>query len=337
MVEREIEQKRKRIDAIEIIRVFCVLSVIGAHFSGKVFSTFTGIPLFIFYCYRAYGTVGVVTFFILSGFLYNHKGKQLSDILGKKLKYILLPTYIAAVTSYTATHIGNFSIKELMTYCYGGGSLYYYITVLMLCYIIFYFIGSNMCLLCGAMVLNAISIFLFASDIITYDQLPYPYLTSYLIPTNWIGFFAVGVILREKNLWKKMMLWAEKRVVILAALFSISTIAYAYFCAGVEISYFVYQAIPYELLGTLTIMGFSKKLNRWSVLNNIGNASFFIYLYHINIIGFASNRFCFNWFVVLLYPVMIALILWGCSLIIKQIFYRMGIGEFLFVLGIKEL
>lgn len=335
MKKRGVDDKRKYIGEIDIIRFLCIVSVICAHFSGKVFSTFTGIPLFLFYCCKVYGTVGVVVFFILSGFLYNNKDKKFSEVLGKKIKYILLPTYIAAVVCYTVTHINNFSIKELIIYSYGGGSLYYYITVLMFCYVVFYFIGSNMWLLYGAIILNIVSILLFASDIIMYEQLPFPYITSYLIVTNWIGFFAFGIILREKKMWEKVVLWAEKQIGILLVVFCIATILYVYFCADSEISYFVYQSIPYELLGAITILGVSIKLKYWNWLMDVGNSSFFIYLYHINIIGFISSKFCSNWFVVLLYPAIVVLGLWICSHLIKWIFSKMGFGKYLFLLGIK--
>lgn len=336
MKKRKVDNQKKHINEIDIIRFFCIVSVIGAHFSGKVFSTFTGIPLFLFYCCRAYGTVGVVGFFILSGFLYNSKGKKFSDVLVNKIKYVLLPTYIAAVICFTITHINNFSIKELIIYCYGGGSLYYYITVLMFCYVVFYFIDSNKWLLYGAIIINVISILLFASDIIMYEQLPFPYITSYLIPTNWIGFFSLGIILREKKMWKKVVLWTEKHALILVVSFCIVTVLYAYSSADSEISYFVWQSIPYELFGTVTIFGISSKLKSWNWLRKVGNSSFFIYLYHINIIGFISNRFCFTWFVVLLYPVMVVLGLWICCHIIKWIVNRMGFSKYLFLLGIKE-
>lgn len=336
MASDVVTRNRHKIEEIEIIRFFCILSVVGAHFSGRVFSTFQGISIFPFYCFRAYGTVGVVVFFIISGFLYNYKGKSLSEIIFKKVKYILIPTYISAFINYTVMHMRDFSLKEFLAYCYGGGSLYYYITVLMFCYIIFYYIKNNMILLYFMICINIVSILLFASDFIIYDQLPYPYVSSYLIPTNWIGFFALGILFKEKNLWRKITKYSEKYWIALLCIFIIATILYVYYCADIEISYFVYQSIPYELLGFFVLVGISRKLICCRILMSIGSSSFFIYLYHINIIGFVSNRLCFNWYIVILYPLIILIVLWICSNIIRKVSLKTNSSKWVFLLGIKE-
>lgn len=327
----------KRLDEIEIIRVFCILSVIGTHFSGTVFSTFKGASLFLFYCLRAYGTIGVVGFFIISGFLYNCKEKKIAKILLKKIKYILIPTYIAAFFNYGILHIYDFSLKEFIIYCYGGGSLYYYITAIMIFYIIFYYVHDNMIILYSMIIINIGSVMLFASDFIMYDQLPYPYLTSYLIPTNWIGFFALGVIVKEKNMWERIVEYLEKYNRFLLFIFIITTFLYVYYCAEIEISYFLYQSIPYEILGISVIIGASRKLIHYNYLKNIGRSSFFTYLYHINIIGFISNRFCIDWYIVLFYPVIILILFWLSSTIIIKLTSKVSyIQKYLFLLGIEE-
>ena len=335
-MSRNQEKQNNIIKEIEVIRSFCIISVISAHLSGTVFSTFTGFPLFMFYCCRAFGTIGVIGFFVISGFLYKNKNERFAKTLLTKVKYIIIPSLIAAIINYLAIHINNFSFSELIAFCYGGGSLFYYITVLIICFIFFHYFMDNNTALYLAIIINIISIILFATDVIQYDQLPYPYITSYLIPTNWIGFFALGILLRKKNCFWKIIDWSSRYIILLLVSFAVITALYAYFSAQTEISYFVFQSIPYELFGFVVFMGASKKLKEVVLFRKIGSASFFIFLYHINIIGVISNKLCFKWYIVLFYPIIVALLLLLINMLIQNIASKINLGKWLFVLGIKE-
>lgn len=335
-MSRNLKNQKNVIEEIEVMRSFCIISVISAHFSGTVFSTFTGFPLFVFYCCRAFGTVGVVGFFVISGFLYENKNERFAQTLATKTKYIIIPTVIAAIINYLSIHQDNFSFTELIAFCYGGGSLYYYITVLIICFILFHYFMDNNTVLYLAIIINIISIMLFATDMIQYSQLPYPYITSYLIPTNWIGFFAFGILLRQKKWFWGVVEWSSHYIVWLFVSFAIITALYVCFSAETEISYFVFQSIPYELLGFAVIMGLAKKLKGVIILQKIGSASFFIFLYHINVIGIMSNKLCFEWYIVLFYPIIVSLLLLFVNTFIQNIASKIKLGKWLFVLGIKE-
>lgn len=325
-----------KINAIEVMRAFFILSVIMAHFSGKVYSVFTGFPLELFYCCRAFGTVGVVGFFIISGYLYKREPGDTKRFWSKKLLFIIAPTLIAGVINYTVLNIGNFNFLDMSVYCYGGGSHFYYITVLCICYMLFRKIYDNTACLLVSIIVNLLSLFLFASDIIVYEQLPYPLLTSYLLPTNWIGLFSLGILLRRKKCFEKILEFLGKYVFILTGVFLAATYLYAKLRANVEISYFVYEALPYELLGVITIAGIAYRLKESRLLFNVGSASFFIYLYHIHIIGFISNRFCKYWFLVILYPFIIVIVLTLLSSMMQKVTEGTKINQLLKFVGIKE-
>lgn len=285
----------KRYDYIETMRFFSILSVALAHLSGAVIPLFTGSAAILPCLYRALGTVGVAVFFIISGFLYERRPGDSAVFWAKKTWYVILPTLIAGILNYTVVHFGSFRFLDMLVYSYGGGSWLYYVTVLCLLFVIFRFLWQSDIALIVCMAVNVISVLLFATGVILYDNLPYPYLSSYLIFTNWIGFFALGVFIRRRNVLEKAVALGKRFWYIPLILFIPATYFYARIgLFGREISYFTYYAIPYELLGLLTVFSVSVKLKSNRFLMFMGEASFFIYLYHINLLQWMCSHFAKN-------------------------------------------
>lgn len=281
-------QTQKQYDFIETMRFFAILSVALAHLSQTAFPSGRGAMALVPRCYAALGTVGVSVFFLISGFLYRRAPGDTATFWAKKAKYVILPTVIAGAVNYTVGNFLSFSLPQLLVYCYGGGTWLYYITVLCLLFAVFHFLWQSDAALLVCMAVNVLSVFLFASEVIPQGALPYPYFTPYLLVTNWIGFFALGVFLRRHADIERAAALLSRYWVFPLLFFLPTTLLYSELAP--DISYFTFPAIPYELLGVLTVFVLSVRLKSNRCLLFIGQSSFFIYLYHITPLGWMSTR-----------------------------------------------
>lgn len=185
---------REMSERIYKIKAICILFAISMHMTSKNENCH--------YIMKAIGISAVPMFYFLSGYFYNYN-KSLREIIVGTLEKICIPWWIwGTITYFLGTCISArvFLFKDLVLWIFGKGTWYYYLTVLMILYIIFkYFNSLKFCVIC--ICFNFISYLVYSYKILGQVEFEFYYLNIF----NWIGFFAFGIMAKKLNLLNKIL------------------------------------------------------------------------------------------------------------------------------------
>lgn len=275
--------------AISVARGLALFSIVSAHIvflkgTPAVFSNF----------YANFGTIGVVAYYIISGFLFapEHYGGFLK-MLKNKAKAIGLPWVIlgSTVYFYKVYFTRVYSLKAHVKWLLGKNTYLYFITVLLLCFVICYFV-KNKAALWGFVALNILSLELTAFGVLQ-PAIAFLHITNNLNIFNWLGFFAFGRLVQTINADRIFQFLKTTRVAFLA-LFVVLLVVFL--ITGVNTTYFSFVGWGYELIGAMAIFGAATypALNN-RVFKKVSNDSFSVYLIHLMVISLL-NKACFKLF-----------------------------------------
>ena len=261
---------------ITVTRALLLFSVIAAH-SG-ITRVEASSAAWLLDIWQVLSVVGVPGFLILSGYLYKGMPEPFVRLCAKKSKSVLLPWAVCGTLVFFVTQFGAYSLLGYVKFMAGYGSYLYYMTVLWICFLLFYFVYDKTVVLVLAVALNCVSLALIQFGI--YRSL----FTDFLNVANWIGFFAVGCILRKYGLLDKLKASGK----VWKALFIVGGAA-AFACAvllKVE-TYFHLAVIPLGCLSFIALYCLCSlvKAEKSTVLRNIGNWSFTVYLLHMPVVA----------------------------------------------------
>lgn len=313
---KQLTHKEKVSMIFSTARIYALISIVCAHIyfaDGVVSSVFSRV-----------GSIGVIVFLIISGYFYRtNRFGSFFNMIKKKIISIIIPWLVLG----TLTWLYNFILtvdksRFLISYInwiVGNGSYLYYLNVLFICFLIFY--KNNKYILVFAVIFNIISIVCTAFGLLS-NILNLLRINNYLNIFNWIGFFALGIMLqsvKDENIVRFIL----KSRFIFLALFNVALIVLIIF-STVEAHYFSLLAIPFELLGTLAIMGISTyDLTKIKVFKGVSNYSFTIYLVHVVFIGLLDVVFMKNIILIILCPALIIcvcyILLWFVLFLAKKI------------------
>lgn len=180
---------KEKNEVIYYIKGLAIISVIAAHCNaiseeGSKFAQISSLLL------QNIGTWGVICFFVISGYLFHVSSSKIFFM--KKLKYICVPWVISATCVYLYVYLRKPPVTLLswINFVVGNGSYLYYLTVLMMFYVIF-FAFPFMCtevafIICE--LATAVSVLWFYNI---------GGVNPYLNPLNWIGYFTLGMQMRK--------------------------------------------------------------------------------------------------------------------------------------------
>lgn len=269
-------------EIVATARIYAILSVVCAHLSYS--DSIVG-DLFV-----RLGTIGVVVFLISSGYYFvPAKFNSLTDLIKSKAKSMCVPWLAlgSLVWVYNVLLSSKFrSPVGYLKWIFGNGTYLYYIPVLLVCFLICYKLPRRALL--GLVIINVVSVILTASGVLApvIDAL---HITSYLNFFNWVGFFALGMLLRGIDEAKILSCLKKIRIPAII-LFVMALVATMKLCD--EFSYFIYVSIPYELLGALAVFSVSTlPLVRIGVLARLSESTYAIYLVHMILIGLLDSVF----------------------------------------------
>lgn len=314
----------KQSNTLYVIKAFAVVSVILAHMpfgDEHVLSENIRIAL---------GQIGVVVFFLVSGFFYSRKEGDSKTFWIKKLKSIVVPWFIISSVTYALSCILNnkvvLSPVAAIKWILGIHNWYWYMPVLLIMYVVFRFVKKDVFLyLC--VIISTVSVLISAFGLINYNG----YFTQYFNIFNWIGFFALGIIIRKKNAFDKMIGYVPMIISLSILIISVAFSARL----GLHKSYVNYFSLPCELSGFLFLMNVSFYLNKIKVLNDIGKKSFFIYLIQMQIAGIINTRLPYNILFFILRPFIVLTLIYVMCLIIEFVLKKTKLNKYGYFIGIR--
>ena len=261
-----------------VSRAFSLISIVAAHivFPPSDFD-------FLNKLYSAVGSIGVVVFLFISAYYYNtQKFSSLLQMLKKKFISIGIPWAVLGTFTYLYNAIlsGNLDIIKWLAWLVGYKTYLYFLTILFLCFVIFYRANKTFCYFC--IPISLISIMLTAGGILD-PVISFLHITDYLNIFNWIGIFAVGQLLKDLDA-KRLYTFIFKYRLLWTLLFALSVTAVIIF--ELKIGYFSFVGIYFEILGALFIFSVSSfKIFSNRLFSSIANNSFSVYLIHLPLIG----------------------------------------------------
>lgn len=267
--------------AVNIMKAVAILSVIAAHVVSPTDTDF--LSELVSSSWGLFSRIGVIIFFVLGGFLYNRSSYDALGYWKKKFSRIIVPWLICSTLTYAiAVALGiEFGLTHYGKWVMGSGTWYYYITVYTLFLILFQWLQHKEWILYFLIVAQGLSLLLASFGIST--TVPVEFVTDYLNPLHWIGYFAFGILARKRRWdlhirryrWVTLLAWlvmaASAWMLYTWKIFTYFHILTSLFCmsALMIIADLAYCAAGWRIAGR-----FAK----------IGVSSYCIYLLHMQIV-----------------------------------------------------
>lgn len=287
MLQRNVMLDEKESAAFDILRVFSILSVIAAHTNNIIDGNVS--RYCITFYWSSYGTVGVISFLIAGGFFYSRKEKDTSAFWKNKIRKLIVPwilcsslTYILSIAMNGLPANGSV-LLAYVKWVLGSGSWYYYMTVYVICQIIFRFISKSDIALWMTVFITAAMLILGTMGF--YFQ--YRALTLYLNILYWVGFFALGILIRKHGILKYMIGNAQFLISLVA-----SVVCFLFMLQIKKCGYFGFLSGIWEVLAFCFQLNLSLKFANTricEILKKFGMTTFCIYLIHMQIVQFACK------------------------------------------------
>lgn len=268
---------------LNVARFFAIVSVIMAHsrsLSYDCLSIFT----------ERIGAVGVISFLIISGYYYNVEKYGRLLFFKNKLKTIVVPWVFTGTLLYL---IGlKFNFLDWFLWIIGYKTYLYYLSVLFSCYFIFSYFKSVQ-FLYFSVVITLISLLFTSFGLIdSFWKLYFPNFMfyNYFNIFNWIGFFAIGILLKNKM---EFLIEAVSSKWLLLFCSYICFVVLSVYVEPKNGGYFSSLAFFTELFGFLAILALStRKIFHKALIYRVSELSFAIYLTHFLVFPF--RKFFFN-------------------------------------------
>ena len=323
MAERN-EISAKQSNTLYCLRAFAILSVILAHMPfGESFP--------VAECIRnVLGQIGVAVFFILSGFFYKRFKGDTASFWKKKTKGIVIPWILFAVLAFLFSLALNRDFSDipvsLVKWVFGIGTWYWYLPMLLVMYAVFKFVKHE-AILWVAVAVTAASVLLTAFGLIEHTE----YFTQYTNVLDWVGFFALGMLLRKKKRLDKLTgaLPFASCAIILGAAVWLSVLL------DQNKAYVNYFSILTEISGFVFLFNVSSLLQKSKLLKDIGKKSYFIYLIQMQPAGIINTRLPYNTLFFILRPFIVLILLYAVAKLIEFILKKLKLSKYAYIFALK--
>lgn len=218
----------------------------------------------------------VTNFMIVGGILYNRTPGDSKAFWKKKAKTIILPWLFCGVLTYAyrSIFIGG-SFPEMIRWVLGISSWLYYVTVYLILQAFFKPIHKSVPALWACVAATAIQLIFKSMG----RGLPSPWGCDYSNPLHWVGFFALGILLRRQKLqFSKWVFICSATAFLVSGVICYHKYIYDYF----HILNSVFTISAFFLLLYLGRRLADTRLRDW--IREIGTSTYCIYLLHLLII-----------------------------------------------------
>ena len=267
------------------------------------------------------GSVAVPVFMIIAGYFFQTDTQHsVGALMHKKMVGLCIPWFFCGSIVYAYTALRGFvslSFSTASLFLIGSGSYLYYLPVLLVLQIFFYFMRrmDRQILMRICLLISAASLIWTASGHSKFwmEQI---YLTDYLNPFNWCGFFSLGYAaqkLRPEIIVRRIQqMWIPAAIIWVLLL-----IVGYYFESG--FGYFSWLGYPMELCSSILMFRLGLAFAQHSWLCHLGKYSFTVYLLHIQIVPIVAKFLGGHIIGVLVSPVITYAVTFGAICLVCKI------------------
>ncbi len=268
------------------LKAFAILSVICAHTANV--SKFNSLSNIIAgNILQSFGSIGVVVFFIVSGFLFASSNYSIIEFFKRRLITILIPWVITGtvVYCYVAIRKNGINLIDWLNFIIGNKSYLYFLSMLTVCYLLTFLINRSVNKLILIMIFSLLSILLTTSNFLTQ-------LNPYMNPFNWFFYFGIGYLLFIFNKFYVILNFAKRNFVLLGIIFVFFLLT---FSINKNIGYWTSEYLFFEFIAVNFIFAVCSHpiIYESKLINVIGKESFSIYLIHMPFAGILAYYFSF--------------------------------------------
>lgn len=267
-----------------------------------------------------FSCISVGGFLICGGILYQRTAGDSRAFWQRKWKTMLLPWLFCGVLTYGYRLLRgqSGSLLGLVTWILGHGSWLYYVTMHVLFLAIFKFFWRSTPALVACVAATALQLLAKTKG----GGLPSPLDNDYLNPLHWVGFFALGVLLRRQGLRFSRGFWA-----VCCLVFGVSAVVvYRDWIYG----YFHILNALFSVCAFFVLFGLGRLLARPSLerpIARLGSDSYCIYLWHMLVAPPVLRRIPFEMVTLLLAPALSMGIMQLCIALGRWITEKLPGGE----------
>jgi len=261
-------------DALYFVKSVAILASVAAHVSTVDLAT----PVIGFFtrAWDMFSCVSVGAFLIIGGIFYTRTPGDTVRFWKRKAKSMILPWIFCGLLTfgYRAIYVES-TVLDLVCWLFGYGSWLYYVTIHLLMLALFKPIHRCVPALWGCVALTAIQLLLKTRG----EGIPFFLDSDYLNPLHWVGFFALGILLRRQGLRLSKVFFAGCALV--------QAVAVVVVYRGWIYNYFHILNAVYSVSAFFVLFAIGRRLSGSRVsglVREIGVSTYCIYLLHVLIV-----------------------------------------------------
>ena len=178
--------------ALYFVKAMAIFASVAAHVS--LIDTTTPLSGYVTRFWDMFSCISVGNFLIAAGILYTRTPGDTGAFWKWKFQSMMIPWLFCGSLTYAYGVLNGQpgSLAGYGNWLLGNGSWLYYVTLHLLMLALFKPFWKSVPVLVGCVALNALQLL--------HPFVPNPFGNEYLNPANWIGFFALGILLRRQGL-----------------------------------------------------------------------------------------------------------------------------------------
>ncbi|HEY9278153.1 MAG TPA: acyltransferase [Methylotenera sp.] len=329
---RNSEDQPNQRQFIYSLKAFAILSVICAH-TASVSKLDSFSNVIAGKILNSLGSIGVVVFFIIAGFLFANSNYSLINFFKKRVITILIP-WVATGTivyCYVAIRKNGINLIDWLYFITGNKSYLYFLPMLLACYLISFLINKSLIKLILIVIFSLLCILLTTNNLLTQ-------INPYMNPFNWFFYFGIGYLLFIFNKLYVLVDFAKRNFFLLGIIFILCLFA---FSIHRNIGYWTREYLFFEFISVNCIFAICSlpSIYESKLINIIGKESFSIYLIHMPFAGVVAYLLSFVDFapVTLIRPFLVLFLSLAAIYVFKLISKKLKMDSFLPILiGSRE-
>ena len=270
-----------------LLKAFAIIAVVACHCTNTIDNP-GRINTIATYFFDAWKGSGVPVFYFCAGFFFKDGNNFLSFVKNKMLSIVLPWIFTGTlIWLYIVLRKGGVSFDNWLGYLFLRDSYLYFLTDLMIFYVIMYVAHKSRYIYIALCVYTAISCIIptFTTGYVS-SALTMPYAVLGISSGYWL-YFCLGTVCRQLNVIKYIN---NQKLVYFIFVVAFLAVAEAMFNKEIGILFYIGLFKNISLMISLyNIRSILNKLNLENIAVYLGKLSFSLYLLHMPIAGIVAN------------------------------------------------